>query len=347
MANVLVVTSAPPMVEGGHLVIARALERALVECGHRAGVVTTPSNRFGRQASAYLANWLTDVGQTGDGARVDRVISLRFPSYAVRHPVHVSWINHTMREYYDLWDRFSSQLSVQGRLKERVRRTIIRAADTHFLKQHVRKIFAQSETIRQRLARWNHLDADVLHPPPPQRPYRTDGYGDYIFTASRLAPLKRIDLLIRAVAEPAAAGVRVVVGGQGDDLPRLAALARTLGVQDRVTFTGRLDESALVDHLARCRAVAFLPFEEDYGFVTVEAFASGKAVVTTTDSGGPAELVRNGDCGYLVAPEPPAVAAALAELSADASHAERLGARAREIAARFTWPRVVDRLLGA
>jgi hypothetical protein len=48
-----------------------------------------------------------------------------------------------------------------------------------------------------------------------------------------------------------------------------------------------------------------------------------------------------------VAPEPPAVAAALAELSADASHAERLGARAREIAARFTWPRVVDRLLGA
>jgi glycosyltransferase involved in cell wall biosynthesis len=347
MATVLVVTSAPPMVEGGHLVIARALERAFIESGHRAGIVTTPSNRFGRQGSAYLANWLTDVGRTGDGAPVDRVISLRFPSYAVRHPQHVSWINHTMREYYDLWDRFSSPLSVRGRLKERVRRTFIRAADTHFLKHSVKKIFAQSETIRQRLARWNHLDADVLHPPPPQRPYRTDGYGDYIFTASRLAPLKRIDLLIRALAERAAARVRVVIGGDGDDRLRLAALARDLGVDGRVTFTGRLDESALVDHLARCRAVAFLPFEEDYGFVTVEAFASGKAVVTTTDSGGPAELVRPGDCGYVVAPEPAAVAAALAELSDDARRAERLGARARDVSSRFTWPHVVDRLLGA
>ena len=67
MATVLVVTSAPPLVEGGHLVIARALTRALVAAGHRAEVVLTPSNRFGRQASAYAANWLTDVGLTGAG----------------------------------------------------------------------------------------------------------------------------------------------------------------------------------------------------------------------------------------------------------------------------------------
>ncbi len=133
VAVIAIVTSAPPLIEGGHLVLARALERALLEAGHRAGIVTTPSNRFGRQGPAYLANWLTDVGMTGTGDRVDQVISMRFPSYAVRHPNHTCWLEHTMREYYDQWDRFSSGLSPQGRVKETVRRTLVRAADSYLL----------------------------------------------------------------------------------------------------------------------------------------------------------------------------------------------------------------------
>ena len=205
MAVITIVTSAPPLTEGGHLVIARSLERALIDAGHRAGIVTTPSNRFGRQGPAYLANWLTDVGMTGTGERVDQVISLRFPSYAVRHPAHVCWLVHTMREYYDLWDQFSSRLSPQGRVKERVRRTLIRRADTYFFKHHVKKLFTISQAVSDRLARWNGVQGEVLHPPPPQRPYRCDGYGDYLFFASRLSPLKRADLVLRALAQPGGA----------------------------------------------------------------------------------------------------------------------------------------------
>ena len=52
MSTVAVVTSSPPFVEGGHLVIARALVAALREAGHEADVVVTPQNRFGRQAAA-------------------------------------------------------------------------------------------------------------------------------------------------------------------------------------------------------------------------------------------------------------------------------------------------------
>jgi glycosyltransferase involved in cell wall biosynthesis len=343
MAVILVVTSAPPLVEGGHMVIARSLHRALLDAGHQATIATTPSNRFGRQSSAYLANWLTDVGQTGDGRPIDQVISLRYPSFAVRHPRHVSWLNHTMREYYDLWDEFSAGLSPQGRLKERARRAVIQAADTYFLKR-VSKRFVQSSTIRDRLRRWNHLDAEVLHPPAPPRAYRCESYGDYLFFASRLDPLKRADLVIRAMATTPARAVRCVIGGEGSLRPSLETLAREVGVEDRVTFAGRLDDAALTAHLGACRAVVFPPKDEDYGFVTVEAFASGKAVITTSDSGGPLDLVRDGVNGLVAEPTPDALGLAMARLMDAPGDAERMGQHGLRESAALTWSGAVERL---
>ena len=344
MAVITVVTSAPPLTEGGHLVLARALERALRESGHRAGVVTTPANRFGRQGRAYVATYFTDLGVTGTGERVDQVISMRFPSYAVRHPRHVCWLVHTMREYYDLWDRFSSGLSARGRAKESVRRRLIHAADTYCFKR-VQRLFAISDTVRDRVTRWNHVRAETIHPPPPQRDYRTEGYGDYVFFASRLTPLKRADLVLRALARPEASAIRCVIGGDGEDRPRLEQLSRELRVDGRVSFAGHLSESDLLGHLARCRAVVFPPFDEDYGFVTGEAFASGKPVITCSDSGGPLELVRPGVNGWVTAPEPDALAKAIGEAMDGRDVAERLGAQGRVDIGRMSWADVVKRLV--
>ena len=109
--------------------------------------------------------------------------------------------------------------------------------------------------------------------------------------------------------------------------------------------SGRVSDEALIDHLARCRAVCFPPLGEDYGFVTVEAFASRKAVLTCIDSGGPSELVRDGETGLVCDPTPGAMAAAIARVTDDAGFAERLGGAAAEWAARLTWPAAVKRLV--
>jgi glycosyltransferase involved in cell wall biosynthesis len=334
------------MVEGGHMVIARALARALRDDGHQADIIVTPQNRFGRQASAYLATWLTDVGSS-DGRPIDAVISLRYPSYAVRHPRHVCWLNHTMREYYDLWDRFSAGLSAAGRLKESVRRRAIHTADRYLLTKNVRRVFVQSRTIQQRLRIWPELDTTVLYPPAPQRPYRCEGYGDYIFLVSRLTPLKRVDLLLQALATDEGRSVRAVIGGDGEEQRALQNLAARLGIADRVMFAGRLDEEQLVSHYARCRAVCFPPRDEDYGFVTAEAFASAKAVVTCRDSGGPAELVADGVRGFVCEPAPTALARALRELTENKPLAERMGQAALSAAREMTWPDAVRRLTAA
>ncbi|HYU41529.1 MAG TPA: hypothetical protein VEQ84_05220, partial [Vicinamibacteria bacterium] len=78
--RILVVTSGALFVRGGHLAIAEATAAAMRSAGYLSEVMVTPQNRFGRQLSAYWANWLTDVGETADGQPVDQVISLRFPS---------------------------------------------------------------------------------------------------------------------------------------------------------------------------------------------------------------------------------------------------------------------------
>jgi len=339
MAVLGIVTSSPDGVEGGHLVIARALVAAASEAGHDARLVVTADHGFGRLASSYLANWRTDV------SAFDQVISLRYPSFAVRHRRHVCWLNHTMREYYDLWPRFAASISARARVKERVRRSLLHATDRWLLTRHVTEVVAQSFTVQRRLADALGVQADVLWPPPPQRAYRCDGYGDYVFAVSRLTPLKRVDLLVRALAEPAASGVRAVIAGDGESRAGLERLAVDLGVDARVTFLGRVDDRQVLDHLARCCAVCFTPLDEDYGFVTVEAFASAKAVVTCRDSGGPAELVRHGETGLLCDPAPASIAGALGHLRDDRAFAERLGAAAAAAAKAMSWASAVKRLV--
>jgi glycosyltransferase involved in cell wall biosynthesis len=345
MSRIAVITSGQPFGSGGHLVIADGLVRALREAGHEAEIVLTPQNRFGRQGAAYLSTWLTDVGMAQDGGRIDQVITSRFPSYAVRHDAHVCWLNHRMREYYDQWPAFRATLTPLQRAKEHIRRRLIRAADGYLLRQNVSRLFAQSKAIQVRLQRMGGIRSEVLYPPPPPRPYRCDGYGDYIFAVSRLTPLKRLNLLVRALAEPGAAGVRCVIAGDGEMGAHLRDLVRGLGLEARVQLVGAVGAGDLVAHLARCRAVCFPAQDEDYGFVTVEAFASRKPVITCSDSGGPVELVHDGVEGMVTAPDPASLADALGSVMADAGLAARMGDAGWRAARALTWSGAVEQLV--
>jgi glycosyltransferase involved in cell wall biosynthesis len=340
--RVLVVTSGALFVRGGHLVIAEETAAALRRAGHVAEVLVTPQNRFGRQFSAYLATRLTDVGETADGHPVDQVISFRFPSYAVRHPRHVCWLNHRMREYYDLWERFVRGLGRKGRFKEGMRRRIFHTIDKRLLTRNVTRLVAQSKTIQARLQRFGGIPSELLYPPPPERPYRTDTYDDEVFAVSRLTPLKRLDLLVEAAALMRNGTLRVAIAGEGEDEAALRERIDALGLGGRVRLLGPIDDTALVERYARCRAVYFGPLNEDYGFVTLEAFRSGKAVITCRDSGGPVELVEDGRSGFVIEPTAEALAARLDALASDRSVAERMGEAARASAAPHTWERAVS-----
>jgi glycosyltransferase involved in cell wall biosynthesis len=195
------------------------------------------------------------------------------------------------------------------------------------------------------MAAWQSVNSTVLYPPAPHRAYRCAGYGPAFLFVSRLTRLKRAEFLVRALATEAANALLLVIAGDGEERPVLERLAFDLGVADRVTFTGRLSDERLLDELATCRAVCFPPYQEDYGFVTVEAFASRKAVITCRDSGGPAELVKDGVNGIVCEPTPEALGRAMRRLADDLALAERMGAAAFETGAKLTWAETVRQLV--
>ena len=166
-----------------------------------------------------------------------------------------------------------------------------------------------------------------------------------MFAVSRLHPLKRMDLLIAAVAAMKDRSLRAVIAGEGDDEARLRGLIREKGLEGRVDLVGPLSEETKLEHYARCRAVYFAPRNEDYGFVTLEAMSSGKAVLTATDSGGPTEQVEHASTGWTLKPDPETFAQTLDRLAGDPALAERTGRNGLAYAARHTWDQVVTRLL--
>jgi glycosyltransferase involved in cell wall biosynthesis len=196
---------------------------------------------------------------------------------------------------YDLWDRFQATLSWKGALQGTARRSAIHRVDTYLLTRRVTR--ASSRSSRRRFSG----GCSVSNIPPrccarPAAAIRCDGCGAELFAVSRFTPLKRIDLLVRALASRG--GRHAVHDRWRRRRPRIRQLVRDHGLESRVTLPGAWTRPASCRTSASCRAVVFPAFEEDYGLVTVEAFASaGRHHVPRQRR--PAELVRDGQSAHL------------------------------------------------
>lgn len=342
--KVLVVNNAAPFLRGGAEELADHLVRQL---DATAGVESellrlpfswSPAERLIEEILIHQAHRLINV---------DRVIALKFPAYLVPHPHKTLWLLHQFRQAYDLGDAGQGLADVgrEGQIKGAIRR----ADDIAFA--DCRAVFCNSPVTRERLRRYNARDAEVLYPPLNDAELFTGGEpGGYVFAGGRVAPGKRQHLLVEAMARVRAPGRLLIAGPPESEAyaERLRALVAEHDLADRVElrfgFHPRADIAAWMNGAAAC---AYLPFDEDsLGYVTMEAFAAGKPVLTTTDSGGLLEMVTDAT-GAVVAPEAEPLAAALHTLLSDPSRTARLGraAKAEWDGRGLDWPSTVARLL--
>lgn len=342
--KVLVVNNMAPFVWGGAEELAANLTRELIVAGHQAELVRLP---FQWEPAARIPSQMA-LARTMVLEGVDRVIALKFPAYLLEHPHKTIWLIHQYRQAYDLAEQ--GRGNIPDDLDGAAIHRMIRAADEQAMTS-CRNLFSISHEVTRRLRRGLGLEAEVLIPPigDPER-FESGPDDGYIFVAGRINSMKRQELLLEASVH--APRARLVVAGPPDDpadADRLHAAAERLGVGDRVTIHGRMvprDEYA--DLVRRARAVATVPFHEDsLSFVVMEAATAGKPIITSVDSGGVRDLVRDGETGWVADATPEALGAAFAEASSNAKVASERGAAARASldALGVSWPRTVEALL--
>jgi glycosyltransferase involved in cell wall biosynthesis len=279
------------------------------------------------------------------GKRIDLVIATRFPSYLIKHPNKVVWLIHQLRQAYDLlgtpYSDFTDRQPRDAKALE-----MIRAMDRRTLSE-ARAVYTISGNVADRLRRNNQVEAAVLYPPPKlDALYHLGPSGDYIFTVGRLDPLKRFDLLVRAMKHTATP-VRCLIGGTGPERENLADLIVRLGLQEKVSMLGWLEDRDVVEHYANCLGVYYAPYDEDYGYVTVEAFKAAKPVITTADAGGVLEFVEDGVNGFVCPSDSPReIGARIDALFQDRQRAAAMGLAGQERVREITWDRVIDKLTG-
>jgi glycosyltransferase involved in cell wall biosynthesis len=277
-------------------------------------------------------------------------VAMKFPAYLVRHPRKIVWLIHQQRTAYELWDHPEFGDLSKAPDGAAIRDLVI-ASDRLALGE-AERIFTNSETVKGRLERSLGIPGEVLY-------HRSDlterllqeppgtGAGGHILFPSRFDPLKRQSLAVDAMRH-VGSGVRLILVGTGVELPAIRKRIEESGLDDRIEIRVGIPDDELIALYRDALAVYFGPFDEDYGYVTIEGMAAGRPVVVTADAGGPLEFARDDETGVVVAPEPEVIAAAFDAIAADRDRADRLGAAGRIFVEEKMpdWPSIVRRLLG-
>jgi glycosyltransferase involved in cell wall biosynthesis len=338
----------------------------------------TPERNFWEVVNSYQ-RW-SELDVSG----YDLIVSGKYPAWMVEHHCHVGYMLHPLRGLYDSYppawpERWESgHPEVRGLLDLLDRPQRGRAAlrecfgrleaigarsdvpsetfafpgplirqIVHFLDDvglrdgaMVRQV-ALSRTVAERPGYFRRPESVPVAHAPSSLECASRARGHYLFTVSRLDAPKRIDLIIGAM-QHVKSDIELRIAGTGPHEPILRELARG---DDRIRFMGFVNDAELASTYAQARAVLFVPYQEDYGYITLEAMMSGKPVITTTDSGGPTELVEDGLTGFVVAPDPLAIGARANLLAQRPRLAHRLGKAGHARARTITWERVVTTLL--
>lgn len=341
--KIIIASTIVPFVNGGGNLIVDWLEQKLNEYGHDAQAIRIP------YSSDYNRLLTQDIGlrmyHLEDSC--DRLIAVRMPAYLIKHPNKYLWFIHHYREFYDLWDTEYNQMPDNSRTYS-IREYVKRSDEVAF--RESKKIYTNSKIMSKRLETYNQIDSEVVYPPLLHgEQFFCENYGDYIYYSSRICGHKRQLLAIEAM-KYTQTPVKLIITGKSENHVMAEKVRQFIidqGVDGKVTVEDRwISEEEKIRYLSECLAAVYIPYDEDsYGYASLEAHHSQKAVVTCKDSGGAEELVVDGYNGFVVNPDPKELAKIFDQLYEDKKTAETMGknAKNRLQELNISWDYVVRR----
>ncbi len=330
-----------PFIKGGAELMTEGLRDALVKRGHEVEIVTIPFKFFPEEyISQSMDLWREQDFNNFNGYQVDLVIVLRFPAYYVQHHNKVLWLMHQHRSVYELYDEKNTTAKIETLKKK------IYTYDTKELKK-IPKRYSMCQNVSNRLKKFNGIDATpVYHPPANADKFYYEESHGFIFYPSRLEELKRQSLLIEAMQYTKSKAV-AIIAGEGGQHETYKQLIKKLDISEKVSLVGYVSEIEKFILYAKSLAVFFAPYDEDYGYITLEAMLSSKPVITCTDSGGPLEFVVDNETGFVLEPDPRQIAQIIDWLYDNQHKAKELGLNGLQVYCdlNISWDNVVTRLL--
>lgn len=341
--KVAVLNAQCAFMSGGAEALARNLTAQLRLRDYDAELVTLPFKWYpiNTLLDGFLQWRMLDLSES-NGEKIDLVIATKTPTYLIRHENKALWLMHQHRVAYDMRDHVPAGglNTIPGGLE--AMRQIIHMDNLAI--PEAPEVFTISQNVTDRLMAYNGIASTPLyHPPSLEGRYQSGPFGDYILSVGRLDPNKRVHLLIQAL-KACDRRITLKIAGRGKEMDNLRELAEAEGVADRVEFLGFVPDDDLIQLYAGALGICFPPIDEDYGYITLEAFLSKKPLVTCHDSGGVLEFAQDGESAFVVNPDPEELGACFQKLYDNKEQARRMGGAGYKVVKDIRWDSVIDEL---
>lgn len=333
-----------PFIKGGAEILAEDLERELIKRNHDVDLykIPFPDHDYYKLIDTIYCVLSLNFDE------YDRVIALKFPAFYTVHKNKVQWMCHQFRQVYELWNTeygFNEKDEMHVVMKN-----LITRLDNRFISNAI-KIYTDGFEVQERYKKYNNGKSISLYPPLRDNSiFYNKSYGDYFYYPSRINSFKRQFLLIDAMRYTYS-DVKIIISGKFENeeyRDKVLNYIKLNNIAHRVKILeGWISEEEKCRLYAESLGVVFIPYKEDYGYITAEAFYSHKPVITCKDSGGPLGLVKDGENGLVVDSSPKAIAKALDYFYENRDKAKEMGENAYNYieSANITWEETIKRLL--